>query len=232
MNRSRPTKQEVINEIVACLGLRPVQVSNGSTEPKQLFVDVAHALELDVLPGETKQQLAERIARHLKQPWDAGCDSRHHAHSGGGTVTLEGLLRILAGVAGLPTSNSAILRARASACSGLPDQDWGEFGSASPKRVSSVSEVFARDPRVIAVVRSLAAGNCESCGCLAPFKNDEGLPFLEIHHVVPLAEGGADTVENAVALCPNCHRAAHHSRNRLELRSRLQAHVRFRTYLR
>jgi 5-methylcytosine-specific restriction endonuclease McrA len=30
------------------------------------------------------------------------------------------------------------------------------------------------------------------------------------HHVKQLAHGGEDTVENAIAVCPNCHRKAHH----------------------
>jgi 5-methylcytosine-specific restriction endonuclease McrA len=230
LSRPKPTKQDVIDEIVACLGLKRVQVSNGSTEPKQLFVDVARVLDVTVLPEETKQQLAERIAVHLKQPWDAGCDSRHHPRSGGGTVTLEGLQRILAGLASLPTCNDANLRARAAACGDLLDQNWRNFGSLSPDRVRSVSDVFVRDPKVVAVVNRMAAGKCESCGRHAPFEDDNGQPFLEVHHVVPLAEGGVDTVENAVAVCPNCHRAAHHARNRLEIQSRLQAHVRIRVY--
>ncbi|HXU34436.1 MAG TPA: HNH endonuclease [Thermoanaerobaculia bacterium] len=33
---------------------------------------------------------------------------------------------------------------------------------------------------------------------------------MEVHHRIRLAYGGEDTVENAVALCPNCHREAHH----------------------
>jgi 5-methylcytosine-specific restriction protein A len=32
---------------------------------------------------------------------------------------------------------------------------------------------------------------------------------LECHHVVWLAEGGDDHIENTVALCPNCHRRMH-----------------------
>lgn len=230
MSRPKPTKQVVINEIVACLGLGSVQVSNGSTEPKQFLVDVAHALGMAVLPRETKQQLAQRIAGHLNQPWDEDCDSRQYPHSGGGTVTLEGLQRILAGLASLPTGNDANLCARAAACGGLLDQDWREFGFLSPDRISSVSDVFVRDPKVVAVVKQVAAGKCESCGSHAPFKDDNGRPFLEVHHVVPLAEGGADKVENAVAVCPNCHRAAHHARNRLEIRTQLQAHIRIRVY--
>ena len=38
---------------------------------------------------------------------------------------------------------------------------------------------------------------------------DDGRLFLETHHVVPLAEGGADSLDNVVALCPNHHREAH-----------------------
>jgi len=36
-----------------------------------------------------------------------------------------------------------------------------------------------------------------------------GMPYLEVHHWTPLAEGGLDTIENAAALCPNCHKQAH-----------------------
>ena len=33
--------------------------------------------------------------------------------------------------------------------------------------------------------------------------------YLEVHHIVWLAKGGADALENVVALCPNCHRKMH-----------------------
>ena len=44
----------------------------------------------------------------------------------------------------------------------------------------------------------------------APFKLPDGTPFLEVHHVIPLAKRGEDTIENTIALCPNCHRGAHY----------------------
>lgn len=50
-----------------------------------------------------------------------------------------------------------------------------------------------------------ADGHCQLCGCPAPFKDDKGRPYLEIHHVVSLSEGGTDSPKNLVALCPNCH---------------------------
>lgn len=59
-----------------------------------------------------------------------------------------------------------------------------------------------------------AKGSCEACKTAAPFKTEDGQPFLEVHHVVPLADGGPDMTSNAVAVCPNCHRKLHLSRDR------------------
>ena len=53
-----------------------------------------------------------------------------------------------------------------------------------------------------------AAGICDLCREPAPFDTNAG-PYLEGHHVQPLADGGPDTIENAVAVCPNCHRKVH-----------------------
>ncbi|MEE7094460.1 HNH endonuclease, partial [Escherichia coli O10] len=39
---------------------------------------------------------------------------------------------------------------------------------------------------------------------------EDGTPFLEVHHIEWLSKGGEDSVENAIALCPNCHRQAHY----------------------
>ncbi len=55
-----------------------------------------------------------------------------------------------------------------------------------------------------------ANGVCESCAVAAPFKSRQG-PFLEVHHVLRLADGGPDHPEHVIALCPNCHRRAHYS---------------------
>lgn len=88
-------------------------------------------------------------------------------------------------------------------------------GRQNPKSRSGKSTLYDRDPAVVAWVLNLASGICESCGCEAPFLTGDDKPFLEVHHVRKLADNGSDTVENAVAVCPNCHRALHHAVNRL-----------------
>lgn len=81
-----------------------------------------------------------------------------------------------------------------------------------PERVQTTTTVFRRNPDVIAEVLLRAAGHCEVCRKPAPFvRGKDGTPFLEVHHKLPLSEGGEDTVANAVGLCPNCHRSAHYA---------------------
>lgn len=85
------------------------------------------------------------------------------------------------------------------------------LGTMSPKRrARNKGQLgFARRPDVKAWVLRQADGRCELCGEPAPFASEGGVPYLEHHHVVQLANGGSDTVENSVAVCPNCHRRLH-----------------------
>lgn len=72
------------------------------------------------------------------------------------------------------------------------------------------TRAYSRNPDVIAEVLFQAKGVCQGCNKDAPFtRSADGAPYLEVHHRIPLAMGGEDTVENAIALCPNCHRERH-----------------------
>lgn len=79
-----------------------------------------------------------------------------------------------------------------------------------PKRSVVLTTVFARNEHVIAEKLFIANGKCQSCNNKAPFiRRSNGEPFLEVHHKIPLSEGGEDTLSNTIVLCPNCHRKAH-----------------------
>jgi len=94
-------------------------------------------------------------------------------------------------------------------------------GSIKPRTVDSTRKTFARSVRVAAYVEKAANGVCELCDQRAPFIDVSGLPFLEVHHIRMLADEGPDTVDNAVAVCPNCHRALHFSANSADLKESL-----------
>lgn len=72
-----------------------------------------------------------------------------------------------------------------------------------------VSSQFNRDPWVVEYTLRRSNGYCELCEYPAPFKKQNGDPFLEVHHIAWLANGGSDSIDNAAALCPNCHRKMH-----------------------
>lgn len=88
------------------------------------------------------------------------------------------------------------------------------IGDSKPKTNTTTTISYSRSPEVKAWVLKRSDGECECCNKEAPFKTEEGKPFLEVHHLVPLANGGADTVENCAGVCPNCHRMLHFAKSR------------------
>lgn len=99
-------------------------------------------------------------------------------------------------------------------------------GRKVPQRSARESSAFVRDPNVIGWVLNIAKGICELCDHPAPFRRKDGEPYLEVHHLRQLAEGGPDQVDNALALCPNCHRHFHHGHDRQSLRKRALQKIR------
>lgn len=94
-----------------------------------------------------------------------------------------------------------------------PEARRGRLAAKSNKKPGKryvMTCVFERDPDVVAEVLARAKGHCEGCGAQGPFRRkSKSDPYLEVHHRIPLSENGDDTVENALALCPNCHRHRH-----------------------
>lgn len=81
-----------------------------------------------------------------------------------------------------------------------------------PKRRRTTVWEFLRNPDVVAEALARANGNCEGCKVVAPFlRASDQSPYLEVHHKERLADGGFDVIENAIALCPNCHRRSHYA---------------------
>ncbi|NIF45512.1 HNH endonuclease [Burkholderia sp. Tr-862] len=79
-----------------------------------------------------------------------------------------------------------------------------------PAKIKAVTDIYVRSADVVAEVLLRANGTCERCKVFAPFlRKKDRTPYLEVHHKQRLADDGEDTVENAIALCPNCHRELH-----------------------
>ena len=78
-------KIERANEITDLLRLPPVHFSTGSTEPKELFVQISDSLGLGIDSVLPKPVMARRIVESLGGSWLTDFESA------GGTVTLQGL---------------------------------------------------------------------------------------------------------------------------------------------
>lgn len=86
---------------------------------------------------------------------------------------------------------------------------------AQPSSTKSQQKVIhrARSLAVKLYVLRRANGRCEGCKTLAPFQRADRTPYLEPHHTTRLADDGPDHPAHVIALCPNCHRRAHHAKD-------------------
>jgi len=107
---------------------------------------------------------------------------------------------------------NAVARVKAKIAKKLTDEEIAKRAK-SAKKKSGTRQVTSiqheRNPWVAENAKRKAAGICQLCEKPAPFKNKQGQPYLETHHVVWMSKGGEDTPENTVALCPNCHKRMH-----------------------
>ena len=74
----------------------------------------------------------------------------------------------------------------------------------------STTQQYTRSSAIRDYVMARAGGYCEGCEQPAPFTSKTGQPYLHAHHVHELSEGGSDTPDTVIALCPNCHYRVHH----------------------
>lgn len=88
------------------------------------------------------------------------------------------------------------------------------MGLSTPQSYVAEVSLYNRDKQLTQYVKERVNGYCECCGKEAPFIKGNGEPYLEEHHLTPLSKGGADTIENVCAACPNCHRELHYGINK------------------
>ena len=149
--------------------------------------------------------------------------SEQHEFGPADFAAIEGSLENLAGLSNLAAwqlfFNGVSRDKRYRELAGLDsttEDAINDIGSDVPVRTATSSIAYARDPRVRAAVLCRAQGKCEYCGETGFLCND-GSHYLESHHIIALADDGADRMTNVIALCPNDHREAHFGNRRNEL---------------
>lgn len=214
------SKQQLYDGIGQVLGAPTRALGPGSKEHREILQGFAR--QLGVSSTGDKHELMKRMLDSVGQLWDDECWST------GKTITALAFQRLLDGLRlhpefGERTQERFIQWRRVREFPARPN------GQQTPARISVSRREFRRDVEVAAYALAIAEGICRGCGAPAPFKQEcGGQPFLEVHHVVPLSEGGPDTLGNVIAVCPNCHRRAHHSVDRREFQQTLKQAIRDR----
>jgi len=93
-----------------------------------------------------------------------------------------------------------------------------------PRASAASTRVFERSALVVAIARLRANHHCEVPGCAHPaFVREDGTSYTEVHHIVPLGEGGEDVLANVACVCPAHHREAHVGKRAQEVAEALKA---------
>ena len=72
-----------------------------------------------------------------------------------------------------------------------------------PKRVRLFGGSYRRNPVLSTLLKEKYGDHCQICDLI--LEVEKGF-FCDTHHVVPLKNGGTDTSDNVVVICPNHHR--------------------------
>ena len=107
----------------------------------------------------------------------------------------------------------------------LKKEGWAvkDVGNVSPLLKKYSIKCYDRSPTVTAIAKLRADFRCEIKGCkYEPFIGIHNLPYIEVHHIERLADGGEDTLENTACLCPAHHREIHLAKNKDNLKTALK----------
>ena len=78
------------------------------------------------------------------------------------------------------------------------------------KKTQKVIETFERNRKAVRELKRLYK-TCQITGDEFVFSKVNGEPYLEVHHLVPLGEGGSDEPANLVVISAHIHRMLHYA---------------------
>lgn len=114
----------------------------------------------------------------------------------------DGLLNFLDG-RGTYTLKGVILKGE------LEDDKIAEVSSSDPHKREYLIETYARNQGWVAEAKIRYGLYCLCNDCTNTFIKPDGKPYIEVHHILPLADGGEDSLWNLAVLCAHHHRMAH-----------------------
>lgn len=112
----------------------------------------------------------------------------------------------------------------------VEDENLVKIQAGTPERKEYLIEIYVRDIGWANEAKRRFGLFCICTGCSNSFIKDDGTPYVEVHHIIPLCKGGEDAVWNLAVLCAHHHRKAHYAnvRTRIQMGKSLLAKVKSR----
>jgi predicted HNH restriction endonuclease len=78
-----------------------------------------------------------------------------------------------------------------------------------PEKREYLVETYVRKVKWVKQAIDKLGYNCLLHNCGNTFLREDGIPYIEVHHIIPLCKGGEDRLWNLSVLCAHHHRMAH-----------------------
>lgn len=206
------SEKELLAAVKAYVEMHRKEAAGIEFTKRKVYADLADKFDRTAGAFEYRMQNISYVYSLLGRNWVSGLKPAKNV----GPLNLVVIERLINTVEGRYSLSSAEFE---SAVSSYLKKDVLLIPQGVTTPESSVTQVttIARDPKVKAWVLQQAQGQCECCDVIAPFTTLAGEPYLEVHHLIRLADGGPDMVSNVVAVCPNCHRRMHYGIDKYDI---------------
>lgn len=78
-----------------------------------------------------------------------------------------------------------------------------------PDKREYIREAYARDRGWVKAAKEKFGCYCLHPDCGNTFNKQDGTPYIEVHHIIPLYKGGEDALWNLAVVCAHHHKMAH-----------------------
>ena len=210
------TREELSGAVDAYVEMRDLERRGVKFVKKRYYESLSARFNRSAKAFEYRMQNISYVYSILGRKWLSGLKPAEHVG-----VNVSGIIEeLISEHEGTFSSPKVAFHEQIAALRRLPELQI-PVGVERPEQQRHASTVYSRDPSVVAWVLNNSRGKCEVCHSEAPFTKANGDFYLEVHHLLRLADGGSDRISNAVAACPNCHRELHYGVRRQELLDQL-----------
>lgn len=210
MKRNTYSREELEDTVKSYLEMRQKEINGESFIKKKYYQELAKKFSRPEKSYEFKMQNISYVFSVAGRDWIKGLKPLKNV----GVNVAKAIEEIIADFENRTPNEYFAFQIKVSDALKKP-KTKPPIGSRKPKKSKTASTKYERDHEVAAWVTHFAKGICESCNQPAPFQRQNKTPFLEVHHLKQLADGGTDTITNAIAVCPNCHRELHFGENKI-----------------